>query len=170
MGINKIKKMKEADLEKEEILWNYKLDSSIISDLSVKDINDCILSYKDPKYKNWRKEFDKKMHSEYDKFPVAKWQNDKTEEFEKSYFSNLKISINKKEILVSTNFNILVTPEFDSNDIINWAEGLSRIKNIFIFVYMERIIEKKHSPEIYKKQISFLDVLIKNEKYLATKI
>ena len=135
--------------------------------LSDNQIDDVLHCFNDEDIKKFKADFNKKMRDEYNQYPLAKWQNDKTEEIENKFFDNLKYNIFNNIVEISIEFEIKFTDYFDNIDVHNWAHGLNRLRKIHPMIQQKKIINKE---EIDDNEEHFLNELCDNEHISVTKI
>lgn len=148
--------------------WKVSLSSkSNKHNLSDEQIDEVLHCNNNEVYKNLRTDFNKKMRDEYDRSPLGKWQNAKSEEIENKFFDNLKYIIIDDVVEISIEFEMKFSESFCADDVINWTQGLNRFRKIHPMIQQKKIINKE---EIDDNEEHFLNELCDNENINITKI
>lgn len=159
-----------SKFKNDSVLWNIRITSTASTNgLTSEEIDNILNSYKDEENQDFKAKM-KSQNKEYDKYPVSKWQIEKIEEIENSFYENLKYEIINDEVNLEIEFQIEFTSEFEKGDVIEWSEGINRIRKAYPMSQMGNIVKNNFNEQLSKKAYKFLDELYHNENITVKKI
>lgn len=160
---------------KETKKWRYKVTSHANKNgLSDEQIEKAMKSYYHEEYQDFRNRMREK-NKEYDQYPVAKWQLEKSDSLEKEWHDKLKFEITGDRVTVSVEFDVTFPESFDKGDVVEWCEGFNRLATINPMVHQKEIIDLHKKGEdipedFYKKSHEFLTELMSNQTFQVSQI
>lgn len=152
--------------------WHVNITSTVkgLNGLSPEDIEKGLLSIKDPKYLEFRKECDDKIASEYGEESVANWQTSKGNEFEEKFVDGLKFNFGEDSLTLITDYEIDLPSDWDRGFVIDWSEGFNRLNKEFHFVQGEILaLGEPRDKEKYNKLTELFRNIIRNEVFNVNK-
>lgn len=139
-------------------------DRKNLSDEQLSSIFNC---FKHDEYQDFRNSMIEKDKM-YDIYPVGKWQLEKSREIEELWHNNINYTTDNNNIVnVCINLTINYPISFEDYDIIEWTEGIRRLKLIYSMIQMKNII---NSIPVDDEENRFIDELCDNGKIKIEKI
>ncbi len=148
--------------------WSYKVTSHTKTQgLTQEQIDGIMNCYKCEEYQEFRTEMREK-NKQYDQYPVAKWQLEKSDDIEQTWHDKLKYEIRGDEVYAEVEFEITLPESFDKGDVVQWCEGFHRLRQIYPMMLQKEIIKLHKAGEeipenFYKIGNSFLEDLSKSQ-------
>ena len=152
--------------------WKISIESSANQDsLTISQIDNVLNCYNDEEYQDFLSSM-KEKDKEYDAYPVAKWQIDKSRNIEKTFFDKMTHAVNDNVVKVSVNFDISFPNDFDKDDVRSWVESLHRLVQIHPMTKQKQIIREKElfDENLAKREHLFLQELVNNEKIVIIRL
>lgn len=147
--------------------WKINLSSSANkSSLSENQLSKIFNCFKNEEYQKFRNKSIEK-DKQYNKYPAAKWQLQKSKEIEELFHNNIKYIIDNDLVNVDISFEIDFPDDWNKDNVIDWIEGFDRLNRVFLMIQMDELILNKNIKDynIDRKENDFLEELTKNQKF-----